>query len=213
MHTFIRCNFLKCEFPANIRERSVRVLRLIKKLLLTQEEVGLSAAHMIKELIMDNRKIVDRIPTSYIDEIMELLKQNRNFRYIELLSILCVCDGLSMPENQNYITEKWLVEGKNFCLVFFTDLGQEVGKEKDKVFVSTDNRRRWTSLANFAKDYQSAVASSKLNSDGSVQITHVKSRKKKRNARKLSPEEQNATIIQDFLFLEHQLDLFGKLCQ
>ncbi|PAA53235.1 hypothetical protein BOX15_Mlig016571g1 [Macrostomum lignano] len=177
------------------------------------EEVGLSAAHMIKELIMDNRKIVDRIPTSYIDEIMELLKQNRNFRYIELLSILCVCDGLSMPENQNYITEKWLVEGKNFCLVFFTDLGQEVGKEKDKVFVSTDNRRRWTSLANFAKDYQSAVASSKLNSDGSVQITHVKSRKKKRNARKLSPEEQNATIIQDFLFLEHQLDLFGKLCQ
>uniref|UniRef100_A0A1I8GHA8 Inositol 1,4,5-trisphosphate receptor n=1 Tax=Macrostomum lignano TaxID=282301 RepID=A0A1I8GHA8_9PLAT len=157
-----------------------------------EEEVGLNAAHMIMELIKDNRKIVDRIPHSYVDEIIELLKQNKNFRYLELLSVLCVCDGLSMPENQNYITDKWLVEGQSFSLVFFTDLGQTIGKEKDKVFVSVDNKRRWVSLAQFAKDYQKAVAASKTNADGSVQITHVKSRKRQLNKRKLSPEELKA---------------------
>lgn len=33
------------------------------------------------------------------------------FRYLDLLAMLCVCDGVAIPDNQNYITKMWLQEG------------------------------------------------------------------------------------------------------
>ena len=35
----------------------------------------------------------------------------QNYRYLELLSVLCVCDGVSIADNQTYITEAWLKRG------------------------------------------------------------------------------------------------------
>ena len=32
----------------------------------------------------------------------------QNYRYLDLLNVLCVCDGVAIPDNQNYITERWL---------------------------------------------------------------------------------------------------------
>ena len=37
-----------------------------------------------------------------------ILLFDQNYRYLELLSVLCVCDGVSIADNQVYITEKWL---------------------------------------------------------------------------------------------------------
>ncbi|KAL8600024.1 hypothetical protein ACOMHN_057793 [Nucella lapillus] len=71
-------------------------------------KIGLNAAHMVMELIRDNRKIVDRITEDHIDKFVELLKRDKNYRYLELLSVLCVCDGVSIADNQAYITQKWL---------------------------------------------------------------------------------------------------------
>ncbi len=36
----------------------------------------------------------------------------QNYRYLDLLSVLCVCDGVSIPDNQRYITEAWLMHGQ-----------------------------------------------------------------------------------------------------
>ncbi len=129
-----------------------------------QGEIGLNAAHMVMELVKDNRKIVDRITHAQIDNFVDLLRKNKvsttvlrprtgirgttgvrlqpmqlktsvrlspcfplrvfalrviavrsfpqNYRYLDLLSVLCVCDGVSIPDNQTYITEAWLKQGQ-----------------------------------------------------------------------------------------------------
>ena len=32
----------------------------------------------------------------------------QNYRYLDLLNVLCVCDGVAIQNNQTYITEHWL---------------------------------------------------------------------------------------------------------
>ncbi|CAC5372088.1 unnamed protein product [Mytilus coruscus] len=135
--------------------------------------IGLNSAHMVMELIKDNRKIVDRITTEHIDKFVELLRRDKNYRYLDLLKVLCVCDGVSIADNQKYITEVWLMKGNRNC-VFYTDLGQKIGKEKGVVYVSTTTGRTWMELSKFAQ---------KSSSDDEL-----------------------------YLFLEHQLELFGYLC-
>ncbi len=34
----------------------------------------------------------------------------QNYRYLDLLNVLCVCDGVAIPDNQTYITEQWLMK-------------------------------------------------------------------------------------------------------
>ena len=84
-----------------------------------QGKIGLNAARMVMELIRDNRKIVDRITHDHIDKFVDLLRRDKNYRYLDLLSVLCVCDGVAIADNQKYITEVWLMKGvKVQCSVF-----------------------------------------------------------------------------------------------
>ncbi|KAK6195687.1 hypothetical protein SNE40_001061 [Patella caerulea] len=150
-------------------------------------KIGLNAAHMVMELIRDNRKIVDRISHQHIDKFVERLRNDKNYRYLDLLSVLCVCDGVSIADNQKYITEAWLMRGNKSLdhvnitavghvnCVYLTDLGQKIGKKAGVVYVSTNGGRLWKELQEFAK-----------NSQG----------------------ETN----EEYLFLEHQLELFRMLC-
>ncbi|XP_067668084.1 inositol 1,4,5-trisphosphate-gated calcium channel ITPR2-like [Haliotis asinina] len=141
-------------------------------------KIGLNAAHMVMELIRDNRKIVDRITHEHIDKFIDLLRTDKNYRYLDLLSVLCVCDGVSIADNQKYITEVWLMRQdksysnstKGNC--YLTDLGEKIQKDRGIVYVSTNNGRLWEKLRDFASE---------------------------------SAEEK-------YLFLEHQLELFGMLC-
>nr|KAG5691428.1 hypothetical protein BaRGS_016344 [Batillaria attramentaria] len=111
--------------------------------------IGLSAAHMVMELIRDNRKIVDRISHNHINKFVELLQREKNYRYLELLSVLCLCDGVSIADNQRYITQVWL-KGENKDCVYLTDLGDKIGKTKGVVYVSVNSGNTWTELKNFA---------------------------------------------------------------
>ncbi|XP_078311676.1 inositol 1,4,5-trisphosphate-gated calcium channel ITPR2-like [Crassostrea virginica] len=121
---------------------------------LREGQIGLNSVHMVMELIRDNRKIVDRISHEHIDTFVNLLQRDKNHRYLDLLGVLCVCDGVSIADNQRYITEVWLMKGGRNC-VYYTDLGQKIGKEKDVVYVSTTQGRTWKELAKFALDYTS----------------------------------------------------------
>ncbi|XP_061178320.1 inositol 1,4,5-trisphosphate receptor type 2-like [Saccostrea echinata] len=139
---------------------------------LREGQIGLNAVHMVMELIRDNRKIVDRISKDHIDKFVDLLQRDKNHRYLDLLGVLCVCDGVSIAVNQKYITEAWLMRGSRQNCVYYTDLGQKIGKENGVVYVSTTQGRTWTELSNFADSNSS----------------------------------------ESYLFLEHQLELFGYLC-
>lgn len=55
----------------------------------------------------------------------------QNHRYLELLGVLCYCDGVAMSDNQIHITNAWLVEGDRvhinslttvYLFVILTDL-------------------------------------------------------------------------------------------
>lgn len=41
----------------------------------------------------------------------------KNHRYLDLLEVLCVCDGVSIADNQRYITEVWLMKGGRVILL------------------------------------------------------------------------------------------------
>ena len=32
----------------------------------------------------------------------------QNYRFLDLLNVLCVCNGVAIPNNQTYIAEHWL---------------------------------------------------------------------------------------------------------
>ena len=36
----------------------------------------------------------------------------QNYRFLDLLAVLCVCESVALPENQTYICEKWLGSDK-----------------------------------------------------------------------------------------------------
>ena len=42
----------------------------------------------------------------------------QNYRYLDLLSVLCVCNGVSIPDNQRYITEVWLTKEKSVSVKY-----------------------------------------------------------------------------------------------
>ncbi|XP_053404110.1 inositol 1,4,5-trisphosphate receptor type 2-like isoform X2 [Mercenaria mercenaria] len=165
----------------NSRKNELYIAKYID-FFLTQFEIkegsiGLNAAHMVMELIRDNRKIVDRITHDHIDKFVDLLRRDKNYHYLDLLSVLCVCDGVSIADNQKYITEVWLMRGMN-C-VFFTDLGQKIGLDDGKVYVSTNNGKSYVDLFTFSN----------------------------RNVDQHRDKDDD-----EYLFLEHQLELFGYLC-
>ncbi|XP_075250138.1 inositol 1,4,5-trisphosphate-gated calcium channel ITPR2-like isoform X3 [Convolutriloba macropyga] len=146
-----------------------------------QGEIGIYATTMVTELIRDNRQIVDRMQNHHIDSFIQLLFKNQNYRYLDLLNVLCVCDGVSLSDNQNYICKKWLVDTfeTNQSCCFLTETGARLNRQKktqiyDKTmtYVSTNNGSTWKSLLDIIQE-----------------------------------EQDNERV----LFLTHQLDLFEKL--
>ncbi|KAK3085572.1 hypothetical protein FSP39_005468 [Pinctada imbricata] len=106
--------------------------------------IGLNVAQMIVELIRDKRKIVDRITKNNIDTFIELLRTNQNYRFLDLLQVLCVCDGVAIPNNQSYIVETWLRQYRDS--VYLTDRGQNINKRPNIVYISYDNAETWVPL-------------------------------------------------------------------
>nr|XP_022341733.1 inositol 1,4,5-trisphosphate receptor type 2-like isoform X6 [Crassostrea virginica] len=106
--------------------------------------IGLNVAQMIVELIRDKRKIVDRITKNNIDTFLQLLRTNKNYRFLDLLQVLCVCDGVAIPNNQSYIVEQWLRESRDS--VYLTERGQNINKRPNIVYVSTDQGTTWVPL-------------------------------------------------------------------
>ncbi|KAL3848254.1 hypothetical protein ACJMK2_019123, partial [Sinanodonta woodiana] len=143
----------------------------VKQFDIKEMKIGQNAVHMVTEIIRDNHKIVDRITHDNIDHFVELLQSEKHYSYLDLLMVLCVCDGVSITENQKYITDVWLTKGIKGS-VFFTQFGESIGYENGVVYVST-NGKDWDELKEFAEE----------NKDKD-----------------------------EYMFLEHQLELFGFLC-
>ncbi|XP_074650375.1 inositol 1,4,5-trisphosphate-gated calcium channel ITPR3-like [Tubulanus polymorphus] len=112
-------------------------------------QIGLNVAQMIMELIKDNRKVVDRLGQTDIDIFVSLLKKHKNYRYLDMLNVLCVCDGVALPHNQNYIADKWL--SGDLSGLFLTDSGLNICREtrRDIIYISTNVGKTWNLLSEF----------------------------------------------------------------
>ncbi|ESO91009.1 hypothetical protein LOTGIDRAFT_163525 [Lottia gigantea] len=112
--------------------------------------IGLNVAQMIVELIRDKRKIVDRITHSQIDEFVSLLQTSQNYRFLDLLHVLCVCDDIAIPNNQSYIVKRWLQCEKKG--VYLTARGQDINRQPNILYLSTSNGQDWMALHEFVDE-------------------------------------------------------------
>ncbi|XP_076109900.1 inositol 1,4,5-trisphosphate-gated calcium channel ITPR2-like isoform X1 [Mytilus galloprovincialis] len=106
--------------------------------------IGINVAQMIVELMRDKRKLVDRITTAHIDRFIHLLGETKNSIFLNLLQVLCVCDGVSIPTNQTYITEQWLRQDMGYK--FHAARGQNLNREPNVMFLSSDDKESWVPM-------------------------------------------------------------------
>ncbi|XP_065833160.1 inositol 1,4,5-trisphosphate-gated calcium channel ITPR1-like isoform X3 [Oscarella lobularis] len=112
---------------------------------------GLDAETVVMELMRDNRKIVDRVSEPEIDHFVDFMTEKREHRFLLLLGLLCVCDGVAIPSNQIYVTKKLLQEDR--AIMYLTKCGDDLNPPRDPqmVYVSEDGGATWISLADLAK--------------------------------------------------------------
>uniref|UniRef100_A0A914XA54 Uncharacterized protein n=1 Tax=Plectus sambesii TaxID=2011161 RepID=A0A914XA54_9BILA len=119
--------------------------------LLQGGDVGLSATYMLMELLKDNRCIIDHISHAHIDFFIELIAKKKNYRYLELLSVLCIAKGGTLPDNQTYIAKKWLDENlrRNLNVVDWLAMGEDIGRDRGELYISHNLKSSWQPLAHF----------------------------------------------------------------
>ena len=89
-----------------------------------QGGVGLSCCRMLIELIRDNRKIVDRITPTQVTTYLFQLQDNKHYVLLNLLGVLCVCDGIAITNNQVQISKE-LLERHKVCQFFQLKIWQQ----------------------------------------------------------------------------------------
>eukprot|EP00054_Salpingoeca_dolichothecata_P021398 m.136903 g.136903 ORF g.136903 m.136903 type:complete len:2486 (+) comp23973_c0_seq1:94-7551(+) len=99
---------------------------------------GVESAGMLMELVRDNHKILDRIEHAQIDEFITLLESEKDPMFLDFLGVLCICEGESVPKNQNYIVKRLLVDYQHKRLVYLTDVHDARGGKR-VVKVKTDS--------------------------------------------------------------------------
>ena len=140
IHTYMRGCKKNCLYFA-------KNITFLQQQLTLKPEISLSVVRLIVELIRDNRKVVDRISPNQIDWFVALLRKTKNYRFLELLNVLCVCDGVGIPANQNCIVQKWLNKDKED--VYLIQRGQFISLESNLNYVSMNGGRTWTPLHTF----------------------------------------------------------------
>lgn len=142
-----------------------------------QNCIGLTATQMTVELLKNNKVLVQRITKLHIERICSLTRNNmvsirvtkinlytmvaiifQNYRYLELLGTLCVVDGAALSRNQNYIASELIenVRRKEESIFLMTELGQNVGRRKNVVYISWDDGKGWQVLHDFTSLVRSA---------------------------------------------------------
>ena len=58
---------------------------------------------------MEKRALIDKITKQQVEKIVLLLEDIKDPRYVDFLLNICTCDGLPVPNIQDYITEILLI--------------------------------------------------------------------------------------------------------
>ncbi|KAH9498184.1 hypothetical protein Btru_007905 [Bulinus truncatus] len=85
----------------------------------------------------------------YIDFFQTQFTQ-KNYRFLDLLHVLCVCDDVAIPNNQSYIVERWLSSGQHG--VYLTARGQDINRQPNILYLSTSGGKGWVALHEFVDE-------------------------------------------------------------
>lgn len=103
------------------------------------------------ELFRDNRRLLDSLSDDQIFFfILFLQEKGRDPSFIKFLSVLCSCQNVALPKNQNFILQK-LVEDRPDLLI-------PLMMDDEKVFVQSVDGEKWVPLV----EYVNGVNQSRL---------------------------------------------------
>lgn len=110
---------------------------------LIQAQIGVlpEATDTLMELFRDNRRLLDSLTDDQIFFFILFLQEKGSVpSFIKFLSVLCSCQGVALPKNQNFILQK-LVEDRSHLLV-------SLKLVDDKIKVLNDSRE-WINLEEY----------------------------------------------------------------
>lgn len=111
----------------------------------TQVGYDINTARLLRNILHDNTAIIDRISDENIDHFITWLKKQKNYNFIEFLSVLCVCEERAMPENQTSILKKLLQAHKEDGVL----LGTKV--QDGEIYCHAHNSTTWVPIEEFLK--------------------------------------------------------------
>jgi len=145
---------------------------------------------MFNELVRDNRKVIQCVTVAEVERIVRMLygDDGKNPDYLEFLTVLCVCDGAPIRSNQAIVGDVLLagtVKKPGQSALFLT----EVRSMPEPVTPGCKQKEVRVSVTGNPKDEVplETFALSAL-------------------------DEDDRTSSEEYLFLQRQLELFGKLC-
>ena len=178
-----------------------------------QSQVGaeLAVERMYTELVRDNNQIVHAITDKEIMAFVELLKHDKQPQYLEFLSVLCECNGAPLPHNQEKIAHALLVQSNGKLLLFAPLLCSPpplvIILLTFSPFPSLPFPLRWATAA--------SVFLTEVNGQNNgvvVSTDNAKSWVPLEKFVESAMDERDDTSTPEYLFLDRQLELFGKLC-
>jgi hypothetical protein len=121
-------------------------LIVAKYISVIQGQIGVipEATDTLMELFRDNRRLLDSLTDDQIFFfILFLQEKGRDPSFMKFLSVLCSCQNVSLPKNQNFILQK-LVEERPDLLIPMT-------MDDSKIFVQskTPDGEKWVPLAQY----------------------------------------------------------------
>eukprot|EP00026_Physarum_polycephalum_P000121 Phypoly_transcript_00121.p1 GENE.Phypoly_transcript_00121~~Phypoly_transcript_00121.p1 ORF type:complete len:2101 (+),score=228.03 Phypoly_transcript_00121:347-6649(+) len=129
-----------------LRGNSVARARMAPYISVIQGQIGIipEATDTLMELFRDNRRLLDELTDDQIFFfILFLQEKGRDPSFMKFLSVLCLCQNVALPKNQNFILQK-LVEERPDLLIPMT-------MDDEKIFVQSKSPdgEKWVPLVQY----------------------------------------------------------------
>ncbi|EDV21059.1 uncharacterized protein TRIADDRAFT_60448 [Trichoplax adhaerens] len=142
-------------------QRNKNKLYLARYIPTIQKQIGpeIQCEKLLIELMKDNKCILNQITTNHIDNLIDTLRNSKNYLYLDFLAALCVSDGCSLPNNQEYIANE-LFKHESAILLYRIYLGEEIYLKHGVVYIGYKGSKEWKPIQQFLE----SQANGQLNS-------------------------------------------------
>jgi hypothetical protein len=113
-------------------------------LILIRRSTPLPVEGLFAKLISDNLDVINAIQDDEVSQIVQLLRNDKDPDYLDMLAALCVCDGDSVADQQERITRILLEFNQD--VVYLTEYDSKL---QDVLVSETGKKNDWISLRKY----------------------------------------------------------------